>query len=146
MKCERCPASWESGGMTSCGYECDSYGCMILGAEMLDDNCKLSKAEIEKRLQQLKDYEAGKIQRPQWVANRFMREMDANWEIGHRLGIFLPGFPQPKMMNGCYEHIESAMGCRDNYDMAYRKGYEDAKRDFFQDCQEKIIGGAGNEP
>ena len=134
MKCDRCPASWESGGMTRCGYECDSYGCMILGAEMLDDNCKLSKEEIEKRLRQLKDYEAGKIERPQWVANRFMREMDNNWGTGHRLGIFLPGFPPLKMMNGCYEHIESAIGVRDNYDMGHRKGYEDAKRDFCQDC------------
>lgn len=58
MKCDHCPAGWESGGMTSCGYECDSYGCKILGAEMLDDDCKLSLVEIEKRLQQLKDYKA----------------------------------------------------------------------------------------
>ena len=46
------------------------------------------------------------------------------------------------MMNGCYEYIESAMGISDNYDMAYRKVYEDAKRDFCPDCQEKMIGGA----
>lgn len=113
--------------MTDCGYECDSYGCMILGEGMLDDNCKFSLAEIEKRIQQLKDYEAGKIERPQWVANRFIREMDDNWRTGHRLGIFLPGFPPPKMMDGCYEHIESSMGICDNYNMAYRKGFEDAK-------------------
>ena len=111
---------------------------------MLDDNCKLSKAEIEKRLQQLKDYEAGNIERPQWVANRFMREMDNNWETGHRLGIFLPGFPPPKMMNGRYGHIESAMELSNNYDMAYRKGYEDAKRDFCPECGAKMDGGADN--
>ena len=128
--------------MTSCGYECDSYGCMILGAEMLDDNCKLSKAEIEKRLQQLKDYEAGNIERPQWVANRFMRQMDNNWETGHRLGIFLPGFPPPKMMNGRYGHIESAMELSSNYDKAYRKGYEDAKRDFCPECGAKMDEGS----
>ena len=34
------------------------------------------------------------------------------------------------LIYGCYEHIESAMGVRDNSEMAYRKGYEDAKRDF----------------
>ena len=37
------------------------------------------------------------------------------------------------LIYGCYEHIESAMGISNNYDMAYRKGYEAAKRDFFQD-------------
>lgn len=67
-----------------------------------------------------------------------MREMDANWETGHRLGIFLPGFPPPKMMNGCYEHIESAIGNSNNYDMAYRNGYEDANRDLCQDCGDKM--------
>ena len=63
-----------------------------------------------------------------------MREMDNTWGPGRRLGIFLPGFPPLKMMNGCYEHIESAIGVRDNYDMGHRKGYEDAKRDFCKDC------------
>lgn len=126
MKCERCPAGWESGGMTDCGYEVDSYGCLILGAGIMDDNCKLSADQIDKRLAELKAYEDGKIERPQWVANRFIREMDDNWWIGHELGIFLPGFPPPKMKNGCYERLHSSIGITDTYKMGYREGYDDA--------------------
>lgn len=126
MKCERCPASWEVGGMTDCGYECDSYGCLILGAEILDDNCKLSKKEIEKKLNELKDYEAGKRERPQWVANRFIREMDSHSWTGE-FSVFLPGYPPLKMRDGCYSSIHSSMSIKDTYRMAYREGYEDAK-------------------
>ena len=127
MKCLECPASWEEGGMTDCGYECDSYGCRIFGLYQISDDCRLSRKEIKIRLQQLEDYEAGKIDRPQWVANRFMREMDDNWSLGHELGIFLPAFPPLRMKNGCYESIHSAHGIRDTYNMGYREGYEDAK-------------------
>ena len=126
MKCERCPASWESGGMTDCGYECDSYGCRILGAEIFDENCKLSEKEIRKKLQELRDYEAGKIERPQWVANRFIREMDAHSMIGD-FSVFLPGYPPLRMRDGCYSSIHSSMSIKDTYRMGYREGYEDAK-------------------
>ena len=125
-RCERCPAGWEKGGMTDCGYECDSYGCRILGYDMLDDNCKLSKKEIEKRLKQLEDYEAGKIDRPQWVANRFMRELDHSARI-HDGPSFSYSYPPVRMTRGVYFPL---MGSTDMYyerSGEYRRGYEDAK-------------------
>lgn len=126
MRCERCPAGWETGGMTDCGYECESYGCLILGEGITDAFCKLSKKEIEKRLAELKEYEAGRIERPQWVANRFIREMDAHSVTGS-FSVFLPGFPPLIMRDGCYSSLHSSMSISDTYKMAYREGYEDAK-------------------
>lgn len=127
MKCLECPASWEVGGMTDCGYECDSYGCLILGVGLLDDNCHRSRTEVERRLQELKDYEDGKIDRPQWVANRFMREMDESCAFSGSLGYSLPAFPPLRMRKGVYNSLYSSMGLTDNAKMHYRNGYEDAK-------------------
>ncbi len=123
-RCEYCPAGWED---RSYEGECNSFGCRIYGVEIVKDDCKLSKAEVEKRLQQLEDYEAGKIERPQWVANKFMRELDNSraW-LGH-LGLFLPGYPPPRMKNGCHENIYSSMNMKDNVEWAYKHGYQDAK-------------------
>ena len=127
MRCENCPAGWESGGMTDCGYECDSYGCLIYGENiLLDADCKLTKQMIDDRLAQLKAYEEGKIERPKWVANRFIREMDEHCHDGD-LGVFLPGYPPVKMRNGCYANVHSGMDLKDSCEAAYRKGYEDAK-------------------
>ena len=105
MKCENCPAGWED---RSYEGECGDFGCLIYGHEICLDNCRLSEAEINKRLKQWEDYTAGRIERPKWVANKFIREMDASWWFGHSLGIFLPGYPPPKMRNGCHESIYSS--------------------------------------
>ena len=128
MKCEECPAGWED---RSYEGECNACGCLILGNDMFDDKCKLSANEIDKRLAQLKAYEEGKIDRPQWVANRFIRELDDKWQFGHSLGIFLPGFPPPRMHNGCYESIFSGMGLNDSVEMIenrVRRNYEEGAR------------------
>jgi len=124
MKCENCPAGWED---RSYEGECGDFGCLIYGHEICLDNCRLSEAEINKRLKQWEDYTAGKIERPKWVANKFIREMDASWWFGHSLGIFLPGYPPPKMRNGCHESIYSSSSLNDNVKSAYMEGYEDAR-------------------
>jgi hypothetical protein len=127
MRCERCAASWDDGGMTDCGYECDSYGCLIYGENiLLDADCKLTKRMVDDRLAQLKAYEDGKIERPKWVANRFIREMDDHCH-GSCLGTFLPGFPPIKMKNGSYASVHSGMDLKDSCEAAYLEGYEDAK-------------------
>lgn len=128
MKCENCPAGWEDRDYEG---ECNSCGCLILGNDMFDDNCRLSADEIDKRLAQLKAYEDGKIDRPQWVVNRFIREMDNKWQFGHSLGIFLPAFPPPRMHNGCYQSIYSSIGLNDSVKMIenrVRRNYEEGAR------------------
>lgn len=124
MKCEYCPAGWED---RSYEGECGDYGCIIYGHEMCRDDCRLSKAEIDKRLKQWENYTAGRIKRPKWVANKFLREMDSKWWFGHSLGIFLPGYPPPEMNNGCHESLYSAESLKMNIKGSYQDGYEDAK-------------------
>lgn len=128
MKCENCPAGWED---MSYEGECNACGCLILGNDMFDDDCSLSADEIDKRLAQLKAYEEGKIDRPQWIANRFIRELDHHWWPGHSLGIFLPPFPPPRMYKGCYDSIYSSMGLSDSVEMIerrVRRNYEEGAR------------------
>ena len=122
MRCESCPAGWED---RSYEGECNDCGCLILGHGLFDDNCKLSKKEINKRLQQLKDYEAGKIDRPQWIANRFMRELDDtcifNGEQSH------VSYPPVRMYKGVYYPLYGAVDMHYQTMSDYRQGYEDAK-------------------
>lgn len=123
-KCEYCKAGWES---RSYEGECEDYGCLIMGHGICDEDCKLTKAEINKRLKQLEDYEAGKIERPQWIVNRFIREMDDSMVFSGHLGYSLPGFPPQKMRKGCYESIASSAGLRSAMDAAYERGIKAGK-------------------
>jgi hypothetical protein len=70
MKCDNCPEAWVD---RSYEGECNACGCLILGNDMFDDNCRLSAEEIDKRLTQLKTYEDGKI-------DRMIRRMRNNYE------------------------------------------------------------------
>ena len=127
-RCERCPASWESGGMTDCGYECDSYGCLIYGNDiLLEDNCKLTKQMVNNRLAQLKAYEDGKVDRPLWVANRFMRELDHACAFSGEPSLNLPAYPPVRMRKGHYFSIYGRIDMNEQGRMDYRRGYEDAK-------------------
>lgn len=130
MNCEYCPAGWEE---RSYEGECYDFGCIIKGHEMCDDNCRLSKAEIEKRLKEWKDYTSGKIGRPQWVANKFMRELDDNWMMGHSLGYMLPGFPPPWMKNGCHESLYSTSGVH-SWIRAVLENLKDDVEKYRADC------------
>ena len=126
MRCEHCPAGWEDGGMTSCGYEVDSCGCLIFGVDECHEDCKLSKTEIKRRLKQLKDYEAGKIDRPQWVANRFMRELDSAAAL-HGNPAFSYSYPPKRMRKGVYYSLTGSTDRHYQSRADYRHGYEDAQ-------------------
>lgn len=93
--CEECPAGWEDRSHEGECYDC---GCIIYGEA---DGCRLTRAEITKRLRQWEEYQEGKIDRPQWVANKFMRQMD-------RRIFSCPAYPPKRMSNGCHESIYSA--------------------------------------
>lgn len=123
MKCENCPAGWED---RSYEGECNDCGCLILGHDMFDDNCKLSRATIEKRLQQLEDYHSGKIKRPQWLVNRFMRELDHAAAL-FKCGLGLPGYPPKKTHDGLYYSIYGSTDLHYQGECEYRRGYEDGK-------------------
>lgn len=137
MKCDNCPALW--GGraiMTECGYEYDDYGCYIFGMEVggEDEKCKLSKNEIEKRLQQLDDYENGKIKRPKWLVNRFIHDMDRSCVFSGEPGCGLPQYPTIWHNNknrSLYGNTDMHYAMRS----AYRRGYEDAKAG--KECNEE---------
>ncbi len=122
MKCEHCPAGWEN---RSYEGECDDYGCKILGYEICDDDCKLSRAEVEKRLKQLEEYEAGKIKRPQWIVNKFIRELDGtcifNGEPSH------VSYPPIWMRKGVYYPLYGPVDMHYQRLSDYREGYEDGK-------------------
>lgn len=122
MKCEHCPAGWEN---RSYEGECDDYGCRILGHGICDDDCKLSRAEIEKRLKQLEEYEAGKIKRPQWLVNKFIRELDGtcifNGEPSH------VSYPPVWMRKGVYYPLYGTVDMHYQRLSDYREGYEDGK-------------------
>lgn len=137
MKCDNCPAAWESSTNNENGYECDCYGCLIMGRYYggEGESCSLTSTEVKNRLYDLKRYEKGEIVRPQWVANRFIREMDG--QMGVECGY--PGFPPKRMPKtvhydecgeeyyGVYKYI---YGSTDSYYErchAYKDGYEDAK-------------------
>lgn len=138
MKCDNCPAMWaENDIMTECGVEHGDYGCLIQGRDRGSegDSCSLTETEIRNRLFQLERYEHGEIIRPQWIANRFIRDMDR--QMGVECG--LPGFP-PRRMNGRvsideygeehYGSYKSIYGATDAYYErchAYEQGYADAK-------------------
>lgn len=135
MKCDHCPAVWEDGGWTECGYECNSYGCVIFGENIggEGESCGLKKKDVEFRLQQIEDYEHGKIERPQWMANKFIREMDMAIANFPR---FPPKRPRIRTINTEYdgvityaESVRVISECEQHYELAhaYRKGYEDAK-------------------
>ena len=93
--CEECPAGWEDRGYEGECYDC---GCIIYGEA---DGCRLTRAEITKRLRQWEEYQEGKIDRPQWVVNKFIRQMD-------RRIFSCPTYPPRRMNNGCHESIYSA--------------------------------------
>lgn len=124
MKCEFCPAAWED---RSYEGECNDCGCRIMGHDMVGDDCSLSLKEVNRRLDQLEDYHNGKIERPQWVTNRFIRELDAcNSMFGLDLG--LPAYPPKKTNNSLYKSIYGRIDITYSEYSAYRQGYEDAKK------------------
>lgn len=125
MKCDNCPAAWEKGGMTSCGYECDSYGCIIRGLYYggEGESCYLSKEQVLKRLKEYKDYQAGKIDRPEWVIKKFIRDLDG--QMGVECG--LPPYPPKRMHDGCHKMLYGTTDLHYERSAAYRYGYEDAK-------------------
>lgn len=139
MKCtENCPAFWVQGGG---GYEypdeVDCYGCRIYGMYRggEGDYCNLTKNKIDKKLTELEAYEMGEIERPNWVAMRFIHDMDG------AVGCGLPQFPPKRCISKkvnddyfgeviCVTNRESIYGKTDmNFakSCAYRNGYEDAK-------------------
>lgn len=126
MKCDNCPAMWEDSTNNENGYECNSYGCIIRGLYYggEGESCYLTKDQVDKRLKEWEDYTTGKINRPEWVARKFLRELDsqmATCECG------LPGYPPKRMSNGCHKSIYGSTDV--HYDMisAYRRGYEDCE-------------------
>lgn len=124
MKCEDCPACWED---RSYEGECNDCGCLIMGHDIFRDPCRLSRATIEKRLQQLEDYHSGKIERPRWIMERFMREMD-NAAALFQCDLGLPGFPPKKTREpGLYYSLYGSTDLRYQGRCDYRKGYDDAK-------------------
>lgn len=138
MKCDNCPAMWaERDIMTECGVEHGEYGCLIKGHGYggEDDSCSLTETEIRNRLWQLELYEKGEIKRPQWIANRFIHDMDS--QMGVECG--LPGFPPHRMPKTTHydeygeEHhgvYKSIYGSTDAYYErchAYEQGYKDAQ-------------------
>ena len=135
MKCDNCPAAWEKGGMTVCGYECDAWGCIIRGMYYggEGESCYLTKEQVEKRLAELEKYNKGEIKRPQWVLNRFLRELVGQMS---EVECSLPGFPplwQRGVKNEDGEYcmvVKPLYGSTDmHYETrsAYRQGYDDAK-------------------
>ena len=140
MKCtENCPAFWVQGGG---GYEypdeVDCYGCQIYGMYRGGDgdHCNLTKNQIEKKLEELEAYEMGEIDRPNWVAMRFIHDMDGAGDCG------LPMFPPKRCVvkkiedddfDEPYYYCTNMKSIHGNTDLnfaqtcAYRKGYDDAK-------------------
>ena len=129
MKCDNCPAAWaERDVMTECGVEHGEYGCLIrgLGYSGEGDGCYLKKAQVDRFLRELDDYENGKIKRPKWLVNRFIRDMDSCCVFSGEPGCGLPRYPtiwHNKKNRSLYGSTDM------HYQMAssYRKGYEDAK-------------------
>lgn len=126
MKCDSCPASWEQGGMTSCGYECDAYGCIIRGLYYggTGESCYLTEKQVERRLKEYKDYTAGKIERPKWIAEKFMRELDDKMTT---VQCGLPGYPPKWMRDGYHKSIYGTTDLHYERVDAYQAGYKDAK-------------------
>lgn len=124
VKCDYCDAGWED---RSYEGECESFGCLIYGNGIALENCALSQREITKRLKELKDYEAGKIERPQWVANRFIRELDESCAFSGEPSCMLPSYPPKRMNKGCYFSIYGRIDLHYERRAEYRRGYEDGK-------------------
>lgn len=137
MKCDECPAAWaERDIMTSCGVEHGEYGCLIRGMNYggEDEYCYRTPAKVKKQLEELKDYAAGRIKRPEWVLQRFLHDLRSQMET---VQCGLPGFPplwQPKREDIPFDEycitVKSLYGSTDMYyekQHAYRQGYEDAK-------------------
>jgi len=139
MKCnEQCPALWVAGG-GSYEYpdEVDCYGCRIYGMYRgdEDDHCRLNRKQIDKKLEELEAYEMGEIERPKWVAMRFVHDMDISMDLG------LPQFPPKKCYSEeitddfwgdgiCIKNMKPLYGKTDMHyakEHAYRQGYEDCK-------------------
>lgn len=123
MKCENCPAGWEDRTYEG---ECNDCGCLIMGHDMVGDDCSLSRSEVEKRLQQLEDYHAGKIKRPQWLANRFMREMDHAAAL-YQCHLGLPGFPPKTTHDNLYYSLYGSTDLHFQGECEHRHGFDQAK-------------------
>lgn len=145
MKCsEECPAFWMQGGG---GYEypdeVDCYGCMIYGMYRGDDEdrCRLTRAQIDRKLEELEAYEKGEIERPKWVAMRFIHDMDISGDID------LPSFPPKRCISEqvkddifgdcvCVKNYKSIYGEVDvswERQIEYERGYRDAENGKKQD-------------
>ena len=122
MRCENCPAGWED---RSYEGECNDCGCLIYGHGLFNDNCRLSKDQIMKRLAELDEYEHGRIDRPQWVANRFLRELDDTCSFNGEPSYV--SYPPERMRKGVYYPLYGTVDMHYQRISDYRRGYEDAK-------------------
>lgn len=136
MRCDNCPAAWaERDIMTACGVEHGEWGCLIKGLEYggEGESCHRTKAEIEKILDELKQYASGEIRRPKWVLQRFLNDLASQMDT---VECGLPGFPkmwQAKDDNReddyciCVRPLYGSTDLHYERKSAYRRGYEDAK-------------------
>lgn len=93
MKCDNCPAAWaERDIMTACGVEHGEYGCLIRGMNYggEDEYCYRTPAKVKAQLEELKDYTAGRIKRPEWVLQRFLHDLTSQMDT---VECGLPGYP-----------------------------------------------------
>lgn len=133
MKCENCPAGWED---RSYEGECNDCGCLIMGRDIFKDDCRLSRAEIDRRLKQLEDYHSGKIKRPKWVVERFIRELD-HCAVLFRLGLGVPSYPPIKTKDNVYYSLHGNTDMHYQSESEYRRGYEDGKNNREYDFDRK---------
>jgi hypothetical protein len=138
MKCDNCPAMWaERDIMTECGVEHGEYGCLIRGRRYggEDEYCYRSPAKVKAQLEELKDYTAGRIKRPEWVLQRFLHDLISQIET---VQCGLPGFPpiwQPRREGELFDDeyritVKPLYGDTDLYyeqRSAYERGYKDAQ-------------------
>jgi hypothetical protein len=94
---------------------------MYYGGE--GESCYLTKAQVERRLQEWEEYTSGKIERPEWVVKKFMRDLDYQMQYE----CHLPGYPPKRMYDGCHKHIQGVTDMHYQMRADCRKGYEDAK-------------------
>lgn len=138
MRCDICPSAWaERDIMTECGVEHGEYGCLIRGRGYGDEDeyCYRSPAKVKAQLEELKDYAAGRIKRPEWVLQRFLHDLTSQMKT---VQCGLPGFPplwQPRREGEPFDNeycieVKPLYGSTDMYyekQHAYRQGYEDCK-------------------
>ena len=126
MKCDNCPAAWEDSTNNENGYGCNAYGCIVRGLYFGGEggSCQLTEKQVKKRLKEWEDYTAGYIIRPKWVAEKFMRELDAQMST---VECGLPPYPPMRMRDGCHLSLSGSTDLYYQSCSAYEKGYKDCQ-------------------